>query len=350
MNKANVKIGVLAALIALTVAIHYGWVLEPIFGHHPWVHSVHGRFCYVPILIAAAWFGVRGGLLSAATISTLIVPYMTGHGGHNMGDVSDEIVEVVFYFGFGILVGLLVDREHFILRKQEYTQLELERARHLSQVGQMAASVAHEIKNPLASIKGATEIIIDPQTSPVDRKEFQDIVAKEIKRIDGTVQEFLAFARPRETKLSPLDLSASLQMTVKQIAPQMAAQGIRLSESIEPDVKVLGDQEKLHQVAINLILNAAQASSSGMTIGLLLRPIVGNRVELVVKDQGSGIDTETLRHVLEPFFTTKSSGTGLGLAIVKSIVDDHRGQILIESDPEHGTQVRILLPMIGGAV
>ncbi len=345
MKDSHVKIGLLAGIIALTVAIHYGWVLEYFFGHSMWVHSIHGRFCYVPIVIGAAWFGLRGGLVCASSISLLILPYLLGSGAH-MGSLSDELVEVFFYFAIGGLVGALVDRENKVKRQQENTQLELERSYHLSLVGQMAASVAHEIKNPLASIKGASEILIDDQTSPADKREFQGIVSKEIKRIDSTVEEFLQFARPKEVKRAKLDLSAALQHSVRQIAPQIAVQGVKLAEWIEPDLFIMGDQEKIHQVAINLILNAAQASATGSTVGVLLRKLPGGWVELLVRDQGRGIEAKELGRVFEPFFTTKSSGTGLGLAIVKSIVEAHAGTIEMSSQVGKGTQVQIKLPLL----
>lgn len=346
MKDSRIKIGLLAGIIALTVAIHYGYVLEYFFGHSMWVHSIHGRFCYVPIVIGAAWFGLRGGLVCASSITLLILPYLMGDGAH-MGSLSDELVEVFFYFAIGGLVGALVDRENEVKRRQERTQLDLERSYHLSVVGQMAASVAHEIKNPLASIKGASEILVDDQTSASDKKEFQGIVSKEIKRIDSTVEEFLQFARPKEVKRTKLDLSSALEESVRQIAPQIAVQGVKLVESIEPGVFVLGDHEKLHQVTINLILNAAQASTSGATVGVLLRNLPSGWAELTVRDQGKGIERQALSRVFEPFYTTKSSGTGLGLAIVKSIVEAHSGTIEISSQVGKGTQVQIKLPPYG---
>ena len=104
------KILIIAATISLTVAIHYGWVWEPLFGHSTWIHAIHSRLCYFPIIIAAAWFGLRGGLISAAVISILVLPYIFGHD-LGAGSFAMELVELVFYFGIGILVGALVDRE-----------------------------------------------------------------------------------------------------------------------------------------------------------------------------------------------------------------------------------------------
>ncbi|MFZ1683594.1 MAG: ATP-binding protein [Candidatus Zixiibacteriota bacterium] len=348
ISRLQVRIWVLAGVIALTVGIHYGWVLERIFGHSDWVHSVHGRFCYIPILIGAAWFGVRGGLICAAAISALILPYLFGFAGHHMMELSDELVEVVFYFGIGGLVGFLVDREVLIRKKQETTQLELERSQHMSQVGKMAASVAHEIKNPLASIKGATEILLDDRISTEERSEFQGIVGREIKRIDSTVQEFLEFARPRDTVLAKLDLSEVIDRGLKQLAVQGATRGISFQSAIQEKVIVRGDGEKLHQLFLNLVLNAMQASPDNSTVAVLLRRIEPGRAELIVKDQGKGIPKEERDKVFEPFYTTKSAGTGLGLTIVKSIVTSHRGEISLLSEANQGTQVTVRIPLWDG--
>lgn len=112
----------------------------------------------------------------------------------------------------------------------------------------------------------------------------------------------------------------------------------------------MGDQEKLHQVTLNLVLNAAQASGPGSTIGILVRKVTASQAEFVVRDQGKGIEPAQLGRVFEPFYSTKSSGTGLGLAIVKSIIEDHHGSISISSVVGQGTQVQIVLPLVRGSV
>jgi len=343
---AKTKLIILSAVVAVTVAIHYGWPILAIFGHTTWGHALHSRFCYVPIAIAAAWFGLRGGIYAATAISLLVVPYLLGFGSHP-ADLSNELVEIIFYYAIGILIGALIDRELRVRRQQEETQLQLERSQRLSLVGQMAAGVAHEIKNPLASIKGAMEIMTDDTVSESDRVEFRDVMSREIKRIDGTVTEFLAFARPREANMHEIDLSSALEQAVRQVSPKVTSSGMSITTHIAPKVTIIGDAEKLHQAFANLILNSVEASASGARIDVALASN-DHEARINLRDYGCGIPSTHLGRIFEPFFSTKASGTGLGLAIVKSIVEAHHGSISVASKPEIGTIFTITLPLVGG--
>lgn len=351
VKRTRTKLLILTATIALTVAIHYGWVLPYLFGHSAWVHAVHSRFCYVPIAVAAAWFGLRGGLISATAISLLVLPFVLAPTlvvpSEHFANLSSELVEMFFYYVFGILIGSLVDRELLLRRRHEDAQLQLERSRHLAVVGQMAAGVAHEIKNPLASIKGAVEIIGSESTPETDRKEFQTIISKEIKRIDGTVKEFLEYARPRPTELEPLNLTALLESTLRQLGAQLGDHKIRFETRLESAVSIMGDGDKMHQAILNLLLNAIQASPPNSAIDISLNRTVDQNAVLCIGDHGRGIAPENLARVFEPFFTTKPSGTGLGLAIVKGIVKDHRGTIEVTSTEAAGTTFTLTFPLPG---
>jgi two-component system, NtrC family, sensor histidine kinase HydH len=340
------KVVVLAIMTAITVAIHYGWILVPLFGHASWVHAIHSRLCYIPIVVAAAWFGLRGGLIVAATISLLIQPFILWSNNPHM-EPSSEWVEIVFYFAIGGLIGLLVDRERRIRARQEETALQLERSQRLSMMGQMAASVAHEIKNPLASIKGAVEIINSPATSNDERREFEGIVASEIGRIDRTVREFLDFGRPREIALHRADLSATVTAAAKQMERQVNDKGLELITMIESDIIAQIDSESIHQLVLNLLLNAIEASDSGGTIEVRLERTSDNSAIISVKDRGIGITKEELVRVFEPFYTSNSSGTGLGLAVAQSIVTKHNGKIEVDSELRQGTTFRVILPLAG---
>jgi signal transduction histidine kinase len=344
LKDTKVKVMTVAGLMALTVATHYGWILEPIFGHQSWIHAIHSRLCYVPIVIAASWFGLRGGLLSAAAITILVVPYVFFLGG--MGDMSEEIVEIVFYFALGGLIGGLIDRDLIIRKKKEDAELKLERAQKLSLIGQMAAGVAHEIKNPLASIKGALEIVSDPKTDAKDKMEFQQIASNEIKRVDSTIKEFLAFARPKETRMERMDLSASLHASLKQLETQAADQEVRFTANIQDGVFINGDQEKMHQVFLNLLLNAIQASPKDSTIDISLVANANRSAVLRIQDHGDGVADADIERIFDPFFTTKHTGSGLGLALVKSIVENHNGQVRVVSKPKQGACVILTLPVI----
>ncbi len=347
IEKEAYKFGALGFIVALTVGIHYGWLLEPIFGSSHWIHAIHGRFCYIPIVMGAAWFGFRGGLITAAVVSALVLPYvlfsdLTNH------TLAGETVEIVFYFAIASLVGALVDREMFARRKRAEMRLELERSQRLSLVGQMAAGVAHEIKNPLASIKGAVEIIGDQSASEADRSQFKDIVVSEIHRIDGTVTDFLTFARPQKSKMEKIDLSSTVRDTLTQLESQVAKSGMSLKRSIDPEVYIRGDKSKIHQMTLNLILNSIEASQAGSAIDVQLTQNGSDIAHLVISDEGSGLPQDDIEKVFEPFYTTKSTGTGLGLAIVRSIVEELRGSISIKSVPAGGASVEIELPTYGG--
>ncbi|MCK5124639.1 MAG: ATP-binding protein [candidate division Zixibacteria bacterium] len=338
------KIITLAAITTFTVAIHYGYVFQPLFGHVHWIHALHGRFCYIPIVIAASWFGFRGGIYSATTISVLVLPFIFGRDFEGQ-DVVGELVEIVFYYFIGALIGWLVDREFLARRRQQEAELQVERSQKLSLVGQIAAGVAHEIKNPLASIKGAASILVDDNTSEDARNEFGGILQDEVRRIDSTVSEFLGFARPKETKRERTDLSNIISSCARKVVTQSEQAGVRIKTEIADDIFVTGDIEKLHQMTLNLILNAINASTEGSTITISLAKIDSHDAELTVEDEGRGMSPAELERVFEPFYTTRAEGTGLGLAIVKTIVDNHKGEIELISEVNHGTQARVVIPL-----
>lgn len=339
----RIKISILTGIAALTLAIHYGWVVEPIFGHVHWFHSLHGRFCYIPIVMAASWFGLRGGLYSATVISILVLPLVYAQVSDG-GDFVANLVEIVFYYFIALLIGALVDREFFARRQQQKAEIQVERSQKLSLVGQMAAGVAHEIKNPLASIKGAADILVDTDTSGEEKEEFKEILHSEVRRIDNTVSEFLSFARPRETKLVAMDLSETIRACVRQVAAQARQSGISIENETEDSIFINGDSEKLHQMTLNLLLNAIQASQANDSIGINLSMNCEATAVLTISDSGASASQVDLDRAFEPFFTTKSSGTGLGLAIARSIVENHRGKISLKLRDDKGAVATVELP------
>jgi len=347
MTLTQTRIAVIAAVTAVTLGIHYGWLIEPIFGHVHWLHAIHGRFCYIPIMIAAAWFGLRGGLITATAISIAVMPLVINAVSASH-DFAAEIAEVVFYYAIAVLIGLLVDREYRQRRQKEAAQQQVERSQKLSLVGQVAAGVAHEIKNPLASIKGAADILTDDNVSVAEKEEFKEILRSEVRRIDTTVDEFLEFARPREAKLESMDLGESVRQTVRQVEAQAGRDNITFELDIAEAIIVRGDTQKLHQLTLNLLLNSMQALPDGGEVKVVVGSH-GRFGEIFIMDKGAGIDPHELERIFEPFFTTRASGTGLGLAVVRTIVDAHRGAIEINSVKGQGTTVHVTIPVDAGS-
>jgi signal transduction histidine kinase len=344
-KKRRYKSLIITATAAITLAIHYyGWIFEPYFGHSHFLHVIHSRLCYIPILIAASWFGLRGGVITALLISLLVMPYVFWTGLDTQAFMQ-EFVEIFFYFGFGVIIGWLIDRELIFRKKNEEAQIQIERAHRLSLMGRIASGVAHEIKNPLASIKGAVEILEDENASPKDREEFKNIIFNEIRRVDSTVSEFLNFARPREAHPEPVDFGSVVGDSLKQLEAQASKSRIALKNKMKNGLIINADREQIHQVIINLVLNALDASDLNSIIEIHLEKTGDQKAVLKVRDYGTGIDPFNLEMVFEPFFTTRASGTGLGLAIVKSIIENHRGDVIINSKPGKGTEIKITLPL-----
>jgi PAS domain S-box-containing protein len=241
----------------------------------------------------------------------------------------------------GQVVGTVSSGEDITGRRKSEELLRRQEA--LAQVGQMAAMVAHQVRNPLAGIKGAIQIIGGrlPRDSP-DRQ----VVGNILTRIDGlndVTRDLLLFARPRPPRMAPLQIQTVLRDAAALLRTSPEHPGIRVVVTGD-DRTVRGDAELLKDAFLNLLLNAAEAMSGAGEIQVQVE-VVGDRVQVVVRDPGPGIPADVLDRVFEPFVTTKSRGAGLGLAIVKSQVEAHGGDIVVACPASGGTVMTVLLPI-----
>jgi signal transduction histidine kinase len=235
------------------------------------------------------------------------------------------------------------------VREEERTAAEekLTHSEHLAQLGQLAASLAHEIKNPLAGISGAIQVIRDGMSPDDDRQPVIREILSQINRVDATVKDLLVYARPRPPEMRLCDLHAIAVRTLKSIREAPAMRRVRVTVDCADNVPpVPADMRQIEQLFMNLIFNAAHASSEGETIRVSLRA-QGPKVILSITDRGSGMDQETAVRAFEPFFTTRAKGTGLGLPICRKIVEAHGGKIALQSQRGSGTQVTVELPQDG---
>jgi signal transduction histidine kinase len=219
------------------------------------------------------------------------------------------------------------------------------RRERLAALGQLAAVVVHEIKNPLGIIKVAAGAL-KKRAPDEPARELAGCVEEEVDRMDATMRRLLELARPARTTLRPCDLTQVIRHTLDRITPDLEAACIAVKAQLQPVPVVQGDAEELRGALINLFLNARQAMPEGGTLSVRLaaRPEDG-RVEIEVADTGCGMDEDTRRQLFRPFFTTRHGGTGLGLALVKRVVDGHKGAIGVDSTPGQGTTFRIALPL-----
>ncbi len=215
----------------------------------------------------------------------------------------------------------------------------------LASLGRLAAGLAHEIKNPLAGIQGALEILRQDSTDESNLTLYDEMLA-ELKRVNTTLQLMLTSARPSPPQLADTDLRTLLEELRTLHEPTLRRQGTRLRlEVASGTLRARIDAGKIRQVLVNLINNAADALESGGTVTMRAAALVGDGgVLLTVQDDGPGIPEEKRQTVFEPFFSTKFSGTGLGLAIARSLVEQHGGTLEVESEIGRGSTFLVLLP------
>lgn len=234
-------------------------------------------------------------------------------------------------------------REHH----EERTSMEsrFENAERLACMGQLAAGLAHEIKNPLAGVQGALELLVEECRSD-ERVDLYRRMLEELRRVNETLHSLLHFARPRKPRRVVADIPALMEDIAELARPGLSRRNITLNIGVDEHVRTFTlDPGQIRQAMVNLITNAADAIGNSGKIELMATTFPeGDGLILAVVDDGHGMDEETQREVFEPFFTTKLHGTGLGLAVARKIVEEHGGSIEISSAPGVGTTVFLLLP------
>jgi signal transduction histidine kinase len=344
--------GRVAALLAIIVAI--GLLHDTT--HEPEAISVGLllRLYYIPILAGAYWYGPFGGLLLAVASSIAYSPHLRETPALEEG----RFAEIIFFHVIGLTVGLLAMAQRRVTGRYQRAattldcanqQLrasyeQLQRADRLKTLGEVAAGLAHEIRHPLASIRGALEIIDSRSAPDSPEGEFSRLGMTEVQRLDHLVSEFLRYARPHDPDLRPTSLDNVVERVVALLRVEADRAGVTLRVDRCEDLPAIAlDALQIEQVLLNVILNAIQASPPASVVRIHERLQVDAIVE--VTDEGPGIPPEHRCQIFSPFFTTKEKGTGLGLPIAQRIVLSHHGRIDIDASARRGTCVRIQLPL-----
>ena len=271
----------------------------------------------------------------------LSVSFMTGHGGGVQGAVANF-------------------RDLSQVKKMAE---QIKRQEQLAALGEMAAGVAHEIRNPLNSIRGFAQLLgerVGPKITGAGKPgendqppeaEYVGIIVEEVDRMNGIVQDLLDFARQRQITMSRVSVVDALRGVIRQVTQEAGEHGVSIEERIDDDLpRSYGNGSKLRQVFMNIARNAIQAMGSGgkLTIGArLVTPGLEDgprELAITFADTGPGIPEEARKKIFDPFFTTKDVGTGLGLAICAKIMESHNGRIELESTPGQGAVFSVLLP------
>lgn len=341
----------IAAAIALIGVAHYA--TEPT--QVQW-HVVYQDLCYVPILLAAYWFGIRGGIAAAFLAAAGTALHFHSGWRENRPFVLSQYGQAVAFVITGAIGGALAGAERRARNRREQALAALEtahqelrasheqlvRADRLSSLGELAAGLAHEIGNPLGGVKGAIEILASRATEGSPEAEFTALAQRELARIEGLIEDFLDYARPHEPRMVAADMFDILDRAASLLSRQATDHKIALVIARAPLPQIYVDPEQILQVFLNVLLNAVQASRPGSTVTASGR-LADAWIVVDVRDEGPGMSPDAQRRMFEPFFSTKAGGTGLGLAISQRIVLGHGGRIEIVQ-PERGTIVRMILP------
>jgi signal transduction histidine kinase len=339
------RILVLGGAIGATGAAHHLTPIELVN-----LHNVYQRLYYLPIFAAAYWFGFAGAM-SASLLSALsYLPHILFDWRHMRG-VHDEYLaaqyaELVTFQVVAFVVGLLAQSELRLRERQEKTARELadayrelresfqhlSRADRLSSLGELSAGIAHEIKNPLASIRGSLEIVAAEFPASHPKHEFVEIMEKELDQLNRIVTEFLDFARAPRPVRAPCDVReviGSLKVLCSKEAARHSVELAVEAPEILPELSL--DASQVQQALLNVVLNGIQAMPRGGRLAVALTPWNGG-LRIEIRDQGPGIPLEQRPRIFDPFFTTKARGTGLGLPIARKLIRAQGGDILLRED------------------
>jgi two-component system sensor histidine kinase HydH len=321
---------------------------------YEWAHDVLRRLYYLPILFAAFSGGVRGGISVSVFASLIYFPHaFLSLVARDPGDALDKGLEILLYNIVAVVAGLLVDRERRERDKQERLagklsealaeqhriELQLIRAGRLGALGELTAGIAHEIKNPLHTMKGTAEILRDAVPSDAPERRMLDIHMEEIDRLAQTAERFLTFARPAPSDRRPLDLREVVQRVASLVETQASREGVTTDISRHDggeEPVVMGDADQLTQLLLNIAINGVQAMAGrgGGTLSFSVSPERhGGKGYFCVglKNNGPPIPEDQRERIFDPFYTTKDGGTGLGLSICSRIADQHEGLLSVRN-------------------
>lgn len=377
------EIGMIAVLGALQIAE----------SKLPWVETLGGKVLWILLKLAVAYLliGYTGGVASSYYLM-LLLPIVTAATSLNVFPTlffslvacgaylsfllfidwnrfqiePDQVRVIILRLLFLAIAGSLVNALAQALREQNAkyrtvaeqlaeanrhlseAEAAMRRSERLAALGQLSAGLAHEIRNPLGTIKASAEMLAkNVPAHDALAQEMAGFISTEVDRTNSLVTRFLDFARPLSPRREPADLSQIIDRAIAAV--EREALGITIYRNYSPDLPPVPiDPNLMQQVFYNLILNAAQASPEGATVTVKTKRLP-DLAEASVIDRGSGIALANLETIFNPFFTTKPTGVGLGLPIVQKIVDEHNGRLTVDSEVGQGSTFRVYLPVSNSA-
>lgn len=354
-------------LLVVVVGIGLLHIFTP--GDLIFYHDTYRRLSYFPIAIGAILFGITGGLTLAVLTSLAFIPHIILFIGEGTEAYLSELTEILLYIAAAVVIGFIASKERRLREEYELLSARLKRSyaklhseaellieveeqlrasQKLSILGQLSASLAHEIKNPLGSIQGTAEILLDdfPENHP--KHEFVKILVQEVDRLNASVDEVLSFSRRpqnsgQEKGWGPLSTVIKRACKLTQNSVDKKKIAFRLAK-IDACQDCLVDDRRYSQVLLNLILNAIDAVDDSGRVEIACQREASWMV-VSVSDDGPGVFDTEREKVFEPFFSRKENGTGLGLSISRKIVEGYGGRLDIVTSRWGGACFRVWVPM-----
>jgi len=330
---------------------------------HHWAHDILRRLYYVPILFAAFSRGVRGGIAVAVVSSLSYAPHAFFVMGAHQDPATtlNKLLEIILYNVIGALAGLLADREAGRRRQAERAFAEqqrmadqLIRAGRLAALGELVAGIAHEIKNPLHTIKGTAEIVDDVIPKEAEQARMWTLLRQEVDRLERIAERFLSFARPSKPDLRPATFGEVFERVRELLAAQVyGASGVRfevapLSQELATQPLQV-DRDQLAQVGLNIASNAVKAMDGRGVLRMEggLREEAGSRfATLRLENDGPTIPESDMEHIFDPFCTRHEGGTGLGVAIAERLAEAHGGFLeAANTGRDRGVAFTLVVPL-----
>jgi two-component system sensor histidine kinase PilS (NtrC family) len=328
-------------------------------------HASVFSFLYLVVVIYSSVFVLKRGALLVALLCCLqfsgllilelyevIEPF--GYGGTivnsaitGMQVFQKSAIMTTACFSVGFLSGYLSDQERQSKAELMAMEAHLDRVQNLAQIGEMAAGLAHEIKNPLASLSGAIQILKSELEANTDNKRLMHIVLRETDRLSSLVNNFLTFARPSAGQAKRVNLAAALTEIVTLFEKDGSIdERITVDFTATADIFIEIDPLQLHQVFWNLLLNASESIDNEGVIRITTQNRKNDWVMVEIADNGCGMDDDTVKAIFNPFFTTKPNGTGLGLSIVYRILETYGCRMDVRSKPGQGSVFSLFFKLI----
>lgn len=374
-QRPALRLAIVAASALGLILAHY---LTPTASHVP--HDIYDRLLYIPIILAGFWFGLGGGLLTSALVTCAYFPHILRDlGGDPLGLNLSRTLEATVWNTVALVTGTLSqslrrerDRLAGLAEEQRQTLEDLRRADaalrektrqifeaeeqlrqadRLAVLGKLSAGLAHEIRNPLGAIRGASEILADKIAPGEPEREFLDILQREVGRLNSALTNYLEFARGDARaaggEAGTCRLDEAVDTVLGLLGHEIERRGVRVERTgAAQTVSVALPRDQLCQVLLNLVLNALQSLPGAGVVALRAEAGAGTAT-LAVGDSGPGVPEAMREKIFQPFVTTRAEGTGLGLAIVAKILQSHGASVTVGRSALGGAEFTLHLPVAG---